>query len=210
MLKEYFPNSIMHVALITVRDIIGENGLNSILNYSGLSKYRDTFPPNDEKLEVLGSDFTKIMGGILDVFGEKGSRVLLYRAGRRSWRVMMEKSPGIVGFMELGLKLLSKRKRLEKVFTLGAESNNKQFGENQRFYVSDEGFVCELFDCFWCKGLKSNGPVCFGEVGLDAEVAKWATGDEHDVKEVLCKARGDDVCKFVISFAPRENGSGGD
>jgi predicted hydrocarbon binding protein len=208
MLQEYIPNSMMYVTLLTFQDIIGVNGLNSILNYSGLTKYRDNFPPNDDKLEVLGSDFRKMVGAIIAIFGEKGARPLLYKAGRRGFQLVLEKNPAMLGFMELGLKLLSKRKRLEKVFTLGAESANKNFGENQRFYVSDEGLVCELFDCYWCKGLKSTGPICFGEVGLDAEVAKWATGDEHDVEEVLCRAKGDDVCKIVISFEPKETGSG--
>jgi len=121
---------------------------------------------------------------------------------------MREKNPALLGFMGIGLKVLSKKKRIEKVFSLGAEAANKNLGENQRFYVSDEGFVCEIFDCFWCKGLKSKGPICFGEVGLDAEIATWATGDEYEVKEVLCRARGDDVCKIVISPEPKEGGSG--
>ncbi len=206
MLKEYIPNSMMYVTLLTVEDIIGENGLNSILNYSGLTKYRDNFPPNDEKLEVPGSDFGAIVGSIIDVFGEKGARPLLYKAGRRGFQLVMEKNPAMIGFMGLGLKLLSKRKRLEKVMEIGAESTNKVFGENQRFYVGEEGFILELFDCYWCKGLKSEGPICFGDVGLNAEVAKWATGDEHDVKEVLCRAKGDDVCKIVISFDAKKEG----
>jgi predicted hydrocarbon binding protein len=197
---------MMYVTLLTVEDIIGENGLNSILNYSGLTKYRNNFPPNDEKLEVLGSDFAAIVKSIIDVFGEKGARPLLYKAGRRGFQLVMEKNPAMIGFMGLGLKLLSKRKRLEKVMEIGAESTNKVFGENQRFYVGQEGFVLELFDCYWCKGLKSEGPICFGDVGLNAEVAKWATGEEHDVKEVLCRAKGDDVCKIVISFDAKDTG----
>ncbi|MBN2224995.1 MAG: hypothetical protein JW765_10000 [Deltaproteobacteria bacterium] len=204
MLKEYIPNSLMYITLLTVQDIVGKNGLNSILNYSGLTKYRDNFPPNDEKIEAMGSDFGKIVGGIIDVLGERGARPLLYNAGRRGFQLLIEKSPAMMGVMGVGLKLLSKRKRLEEVFKLGAENTNKVFGENQRSYVTDEGIVCELFDCYWCRGLKSDGPICFGEVGLDAELAKWATGDEHEVKEVLCRAKGDDVCRVIIYFEPKK------
>jgi predicted hydrocarbon binding protein len=199
---------MMYVTILTVHKIIGENGLNAILNYSNLNKYRGNFPPNNDKLEVPGGEFSAIIAGIIDIFGEKGARPILYSAGRRGFQLMMENNPKLIGFVELGLKLLSKPKRLEKVFTIGAESTNKLFGENQRFYVSDEGLVCELFDCYWCKGIKSTGPICFGEVGLDAEVAKWATGDEHEVKEVLCRAKGDDVCKIVISIEPKGSGLG--
>jgi predicted hydrocarbon binding protein len=205
MLKEYIPNSMMYVTLLTVQEIIGENGLNSILNYSGLTGYRGHFPPNNDDLETPGSDFAAVVRGIIAVFGEKGARPLLYKAGRRGFQLVMEKNPAMIGFVGLGLKLLSKRKRIEKVMTIGAESTNKVFGENQRFYVGEEGFVLELFDCYWCKGLTSTGPICFGDVGLNAEVVKWATGgDEHDVREVLCRAKGDAVCKIVISFEPRK------
>jgi predicted hydrocarbon binding protein len=211
MLKQYIPNSMMYITLLTVKEIIGENGLNAILNFTGLNKYRDNFPSNDDKLEVPGGEFATIIGGIIDIFGERGARPILYKAGRRGFQVALEKNPMVMGVMGMGLKLLSKRKRLERVFAAGAEFTNKTFGENQRFYVTDEGLVCELFDCYWCRGLKSNGPICFGEVGLDAEVAKWATGDEHEVKEVLCRAKGDEVCKVVISFEPKEaEGATGD
>jgi len=210
MLKDYIPNSLMYVTLLTLREIIGENGLNAMLNYTGLNKYRDNFPPNDDKPGVLGSEFTAMIGGILDIFGEKGARSILHKAGRRGFQILMEMNPTMVGFVGIGLKVLPRKKRLEKIFTLGAESANKNFGENQRFYISDEGFVCELFDCYWCKGLKSSGPICFGEVGLDAEVARWATGEEYEVKEVLCRARGDEVCKIVISPEPKNIDSSGD
>lgn len=204
MLKEHIPNSMMYITLVTIEDIIGKNGLNSLLNHVNLNKYRDNYPPNDEKNEVPIVEFSSIIGGLIDIFGEKGARPILYNSGRRGFQVVLEKNPAMFGLVGLGLKMMSKRKRLEKIFKVGAEGTNKVFGENQRFYVSDEGLVCELFDCYWCKGIKSEGCICFGEVGLDAEVAKWATGDEHEVKEVSCRARGDDVCKVIISFEPKE------
>jgi predicted hydrocarbon binding protein len=204
MLKEHIPNSMMYITLVTIEDIIGKNGLNSLLNHANLKKYRENYPPNNEKNEVPIVEFSSILGSLIEIFGERGARPILYNAGRRGFQVVLEKNPAMFGLVGLGLKVLSKRKRLEKIFTIGAEGTNKVFGENQRFYISDEGFVCELFDCYWCKGIKSEGCVCFGEVGLDAEVAKWATGDEHEVKEVLCRARGDDVCKFIISFEPKK------
>jgi predicted hydrocarbon binding protein len=204
MLKEYIPNSMMHVMLLTVGEIIGEEGLNRILDDAGLGAYRGNLPPNDDRLGVPGPDFAKIVGGVVAALGEEGARPVLEQVGRRGFQLTVEKSPALMGFMGLALKLLSKRKRLERVFELGAQSTNKIFGENQRFYVSEEGLVFELFDCYWCKGLVSKGPICFGEVGVDKEVAKWATGEEHDVREVLCRAKGDDVCKFVISFEPKK------
>ena len=117
MLKENIPNSIMYITLLTIQDIIGENGLNALLNHARLTKYRDNFPPNDEKSEVPIREFSSVLGSLIEIFGEKGSRPIMYNAGRRSFQVVLEKNPAMFGFVNLGLKLLSKRKRLEKVFT---------------------------------------------------------------------------------------------
>ena len=43
-----------------------------------------------------------------------------------------------------------------------------------------------------------------GEIGFEYESIKWVTGMEYDVREVLCRARGDEVCRFVVSFEPKK------
>ena len=203
MLKDKIPNSLMYVALLTLKDIMGDNGLNALLNLSELSKYREEFPPNNDKIEIPLPDFSGLLKGILDIFGEKGARPLLYNLGRRSFNVILDENPALLGLARLGLKVLPKKKRIDKLYSISSKETNKIFGENQKYYLSDEGFVFEIYDCFWCKGLKTEGPICFAEVGWDAEAAKWASGgDEHEVKEVLCRAKGDDVCKVVISPEP--------
>jgi predicted hydrocarbon binding protein len=204
MLKDYIPNSLMYISLLSIKDILGDNGFNALLNYSDLKKYRDKLPPNDDKLEIPGTDFTKLNIGVIDIFGEKGARPLLYNAGRRGFQIILEENPSLFGLVGLGLKVLSKRNRLDKLFRTSSNETNKLFGENQRYYSNEEGFISEIYDCFWCKGVKSKGPICFAELGWNAEAAKWATGDEHEVKEVLCKAKGDDICKIVISLEPKK------
>ncbi len=202
MLKDKILNSLMYVSLITIKDIMGKNGFNALLNFSGLAKYKDEFPPNDDKVEVPLPDFSALIKGILEIFGEKGARSILYNLGRRSFNVILEENPALLGLVGLGLKVLPKKKRIDKLYTIASKETNKIFGENQNYYSSDEGFVFEIYDCFWCKGLKTKGPICYAEVGWNAEAAKWATGDEHGVEEVLCRAKGDNVCKIVISHDP--------
>ncbi len=205
MLKDKIPNSLMYVSLLTLQDIIGKNGFYALLNVSGLHKYKEELPPNNEKVEVPLLDFSTLIKGILEIFGEKGARSILYNLGRRSFNVILEENPALLGLVGLGLKVLSKKKRIDKLYKISSKETNKIFGENQNYYSSDEGFVFEIYDCFWCKGLKTEGPICFAEVGWNAEAAKWATGDEHGVEEVLCRAKGDNVCKIVISLEPKQD-----
>ncbi|MBN1572887.1 MAG: 4-vinyl reductase [Deltaproteobacteria bacterium] len=206
MLKENIPNSMMYISILTMKEIMGENGIKAVLNHANIPKYIEQIPPNNDKLEVPLSDFSKLFVSILDIFGEKGARPLLYNLGKRSFHVILEENPNLFGLVGLGLKLLSKKKRLEKFFSVASGETNKIFGENQRYTITDEAFEFEIYDCFWCKGLKTEGPICFAEIGWNVEAIKWATGgDEHEVKEVMCRAKGDDICKIVISLNPKED-----
>jgi predicted hydrocarbon binding protein len=198
--KDHIPNSIMYVSLLTLGEILGENGLNAVLTYGDLKKYRGTFPPNNDKLEIHTAEFTQLNAAVIDIFGEKGARPLLYTSGRKGVQVILEKNPALFGFIQVGLKALSPAKRVEKVMTTATKETNKLFGENQKIAFLENGFTTEIFDCFWCRGLKTSVPICHGEVGFEAEAAKWASGGiEYDVKEITCVARGDKTCTFMAT-----------
>jgi predicted hydrocarbon binding protein len=197
--KDHIPNSIMYVALLTLKDILGENGLNTVLTYGNLKRFRDGLPPNDDRLEIPTIEFTQLNASIIDIFGEKGARPLLYNSGRRGVKVILEKNPALFGFINLGLKALSPKKRVEKVLVTADKETNKLFGENQKLTILENGFKTEIFDCFWCKGLKTAEPICHAEAGFEAEEIVWAAGGavEYDVKEVTCIACGDPCCTFM-------------
>ena len=206
MLKENIPNSMMYISILTMKEIMGENGIKAVLNHANIPKYIEQMPPNNDKLEVPLDDFTKLFVSILDIFGEKGARPLLYNLGKKSFHIILEENPNLFGLVGLGLKLLSKKKRLQKFFSVASNETNKIFGENQRYHETEEGFIFEIYDCFWCKELKTEGPICFAEIGWDVEAIKWATGgDEHDVKELTCRAKGDDICTIFIPYESKED-----
>jgi predicted hydrocarbon binding protein len=106
-----------------------------------------------------------------------------------------------MGFINLGLKALSPRKRVEKVIMTADREAKKIFGETQKITLLENGFKTEIFDCFWCKGLKAAEPICHAEAGFEAEEIAWAAGGdiEYDVREVSCIACGDPTCTFLAT-----------
>jgi predicted hydrocarbon binding protein len=199
--KDHIPNSIMYVSLLTLKEILGQNGLNAVLNYSDLKRFRDAPPPNNDKLEIPTFEFTQLNASIIDIFGLRGARPLMYNSGRRSVQVILEKNPALFGFINLGLKALSPRKRVEKVLVTVNKESGKIFGENEKLTILENGFKTEKFDCFWCNGLKAAEPICHTEVGFEAEVIAWAAagGIQYDIKEVTCVACGDPTCTFMAT-----------
>ncbi len=53
----YYPNKIGLLALRAFEDVMGKNGLHSILNLAGLSEYINNYPPDNLAREFDFSDF---------------------------------------------------------------------------------------------------------------------------------------------------------
>jgi hypothetical protein len=47
-IKEKLPNQLFHLACLTLEEVLGERGLNSILNYAQLKKFIGNYPPNNQ------------------------------------------------------------------------------------------------------------------------------------------------------------------
>ena len=92
-MKEKFPNQLFYLVLITLEEVMGKQGLNAILNYCGLTKFRDNFPPNNMEEDHSSEDFTTLMSGCIDVMGEQGIRPILFRGGIRAFEIMNEQFP---------------------------------------------------------------------------------------------------------------------
>jgi hypothetical protein len=48
-------------------------------------------------------------------------------------------------------------------------------------------------------GQSAPAPICYVTQGLIREALHWATGQNYDVEETSCKARGEEACEFTIT-----------
>lgn len=64
-----------------------------------------------------------------------------------------------------------------------------------------EDLIYQISNCAACYGRPKTGhPVCHMTVGALQAIMKWATGGEdHQVIEKLCLAKGDSCCEFHVS-----------
>ena len=47
-------------------------------------------------------------------------------------------------------------------------------------------------------GRRRDSEICWETVGEIQEALKWGTGQEYDVNERSCKAKGDPACRFEV------------
>jgi len=91
MIKEgKTENFVMAAWLETVQNIVGPNGLRSVLNYAGLQKYINNFPPDDNEKAIPIQDMQKLHHSLTELFGGKKFRKeqqLLYWRTQISYRM---------------------------------------------------------------------------------------------------------------------------
>jgi predicted hydrocarbon binding protein len=206
MLEERkIPNSLIYVALITIEDLVGINGLNTILNICGLTKFKGNYPPNNSDVESDAVDFSSLVKGMIDVIGMGGAKAIMRNAGRRGFQFVVEKSPELFGLVGIELKKLpSDDERIMAIQGAISYETNNIFGEgHQEFSKTEKGYEIRINRCSWCHAIKgTDKPVCFGEEGFDDEAVFWATGKRYQVVETECRAMGDAACVFTISGTP--------
>jgi predicted hydrocarbon binding protein len=200
-IRKQLPNQLFHLACLTLEEILGENGLNAILNYAKLKQFIGNYPPNSQELEHTSDEFTRLITGIVEVLGDRGARVILFRAGTRSFQIMLDKFPSL--FNLEGIKPEEREPdrmfdEFVRIYKFVVDALIHIYGDIYTFYECDEGATLEISPCFWCSGLMTKEPICLVPAGFEYAAARWITGREVRVEETQCVARGDKICKMVM------------
>jgi predicted hydrocarbon binding protein len=204
MSVEKTDNMVMRANLETIQGITGSNGLKSILNYAGLQRYIDNFPPDNDEREIPVEDMRVLDRSLLELFGGKGARALQLRVGREFARIAIGKRPGIEKAVKLATRLLPEHKEMRLVLERwGEEIEKREPSEvcKPRVELREEEdyFIYIDKDQYASEGIVSREPVCNGYVGIIEYLMEWITGHKHEVEEIECRATGDPADVFRIA-----------
>lgn len=202
-LPQKTDNLIMHIYLRTIQDVVGPNGLTSILNYTHLESYIDAFPPANDELAIPIKDMSHLYHSLIDLFRKKGTRSLQLSVGREIMKYALEKLPAILKAFQLSSRILSESRKmrvaLEK-FVEGSEKRWKSPYKGPHTELQEEEYFLVIeYDCFLSEHLSSESPVCFLYLGELDYLVYWITGHHHRVEEIECRAMGENRDVFKIS-----------
>ena len=199
-------NFLMKCWLETIQNIVGPNGLKSILHYAHLEKYIDNFPPDNDLLEVPVEDARNLFLALYELFGSKGSRSLSLQAGREFARIGIEGRSGLVKAVLLAARIAPEVKKMRLVIEKTVETGNKWYTSSEsgpliELKEDDNYFIIYHKDRFESEGISSQEPVCGIYTGMFQYLIEWITGHKHEVKEVECRAMGHPADVFRIEKA---------
>ena len=194
-------NTAFRTMLLGVREIVGENGLKTILNRSGLTAYLKELPPNNMELsEVKISDCAKYENAIRDIYGDKGARAILFNVGTAQALAGIEENKELAEATLKAFEGMEHTERIRIVLTTAATGVSEQIGTE--IIVSEDGdaFLYEDKVCNHCFGMSVDGPICHMARGFVYALVRWATqSDDYEAVQTKCAGMGDESCVIRVS-----------
>ncbi len=129
----------------------------------------------------------------------RGARGILMRVGSNMWMRLLRQAP--LGMkaqskLVLGLPVNARRKSaLELLAKLLADQRG-----DVTVHTLDLDLLLADKASPGTLGQSESDPICYVTLGLVRECLHWATGQEHDVEETSCRAKGADACEFKITI----------
>ncbi len=177
-----------------LREILGDNGAKMIFRNIGHPDIFEKLPGYDWEPCITENDRAEIYTEVVNMYGLKGALSLWRRMGYMAVKYAVEIGHVLDSFEED----LSSDEKFQKSMELLCAVSGK--GE---IVLNDKGKVeYDCFNCTTCNPYNTERPICLGFVGSLQYVADWSYGKGvYIVKEIRCKAMGDDTCYHVLTKA---------
>jgi predicted hydrocarbon binding protein len=204
--KAYFyPNKWGRVILTSAEDVMGEKGVNALLNLSSMQELIGNYPPDNMKKEFSFENVGKLQQGFWDMYGNRGARVFAIRAGEQAFKDGLAQFKSVAAAAQVAMKVGS----LEAKIKLGLEFFSKFFNSVSDQVVEvdedDKHWIWRITRCPVCWGRKSDEAVCHYAIGVLTGALAWvAPGKKFRILETECKAKGDENCEIKIEKVPVE------
>lgn len=194
-------NSLVRQALTSAQEVMGDNGLNTVLRTCGLERFIGNFPPNDLQPSIQASQYAKFNEAIEAFYG-RGGKGILRRIGKASFQYGVREQAALLGIAGVALKLLPEKQRIKFILN-GLADALKKSNPEVKAWLDESGDRLAYIEstCAICHSRESDKPICYLYIGSVAEAVQWATGRDYEVTETHCLARGDEYCRFEIGEA---------
>jgi predicted hydrocarbon binding protein len=199
----FYPDCLGRILLQAMDEILGINGVKSVLNFANLADYIGHEPACDRELNFPFRHVSGIQAALEGIYGARAGQGLACRLGRASYKYILREFGSELGLTGLNFHLLPMPTRLKSGLQSLADLYNRF--TDQRVRIVPEGNLVSwnIMKCPFCWGRQGIEPACGLEVGLLQEALYSFSGGKYFcVEEKSCVACGDIECKIEIDQIP--------
>ena len=199
----FYPERMGRIILLAMEEVLGREGLRSVLHLASLASYTDQFPAaRSDKTFPFGT-LTRLMEALEQAYGLQGGRGAALRIGRACFQYGLREYGSMLGFTEMAFRLLPLSTKLHLGARTFADLFNKHTDQRVRIEDREDGLLWQIERCPVCWQRQVSQPSCHLAVGLLQESLYWlSSGKIFNVEEIACIARGDPACTIVIDRTP--------
>ena len=202
-IQYYYPNRMGRIILLSMEELMGQNGVNALLKLGALSSLINNYPPDNNELKFPFASVTNLTETLEHAYGPHGGRGLAVRVGRACFNYGVRQYGTQLGITEMAFRLLPLPAKLSAGATAFAELFNKFTDQRVRIEHTDEKILWHIERCPLCWERKAADPVCHLAVGLLQEALYWLSGGKvFNVEEKTCIAAGDETCTIEVDESP--------
>lgn len=197
MTQTEFSGRILRRFVETVTVELGADQFNGML---ALAKLPPAWAKPETFARMNGGDaaaaYATLQAAMRSYFG-RGARGVLLRVGQRLWNHLLEDATLGGKAQAIVIRRLPIDARRRSALELLARFLGARPGDIT-LHTMDLDLLLADHVSPTTDGYPDPRPICFVTQGLIRESLTWATGQNHDVEETSCKARGENTCEFKI------------
>jgi len=203
-------SSLTHLAyrsiLDTLEEVLGRNGLVSVLRFAALEGMIENPPDYDPDSRVGHEDVTKLFSGVRDMMGDAGYGALMYRGGLKMVKNIVSHSAPLQALIEMDLDSVEKLKLGYSAYLSNAGYDPERIMEH---HPEKSEIIINRKDCTECDDLmqraeKPKGitrPSCAFVRGIIQGIGDCFEREiEVYVVEDMCRLIGDDLCRYRAMY----------
>lgn len=193
-------NKAFRVILLGVEDVVGKNGMATVLRAAHLAQYINNYPPSDTACGGHQRHYmAQVNHALFDIYGARGARAILSRIGRGRAKSAIEENAAFANAVKMAVALFPRRIRVKLALERMSKEYSQQMGTDIRVSEDGEAFYWDDPHCAACVDWQSDAPVCHTTAGFIFGILAWGADDEDfKVQEVQCRAKGDAVCRYRV------------
>jgi hypothetical protein len=196
----YYPNRIARAFFSAMDDVMGPNGLSTLLNIAQMEAYLSFPPPDDLKRQFDFAAIAALNEALEEMYGARGGRGMALRIGQSSFARGLKEFGAMRAINHPAFRNLPLPKRIDYGLR-GLAAILTNFSD-QSSHVENNGnallFISEVSPFSW--GRTADKPLCHMMGGIILECLRWSSnGYEFYVREVECTAAGHERCVFRVN-----------
>lgn len=198
-----YPNRMGRIVLLAMDEILGDIGVNTVLNLADLPNYIGQYTVYNQDLEFPFEHISRIQSAIERAYGPRAGRGLSLRVGRACLKYGLREFGPELGLTDLAFRLMPLPTRLKVGSEALAGLFNRFTDQRVRLEADAIHTYWHIERCPLCWERHTDDPCCALVVGLLQEALFWVSGGKFfQVEEKECIACGDSTCTIVIVRTP--------